>query len=310
MQVRDHPEYSVRAPRGFWPGRIKPAQEAESAQTPQQRLIQAMMFPLPKTDLGVSARADYLETEADDKQVSLDVYFEGDRFDYRDQGQGKDVNLEVLYLIYDSSGKQVEGISGSVEAHLTQQGMERAQSGGYRFSRRVALKPGVYQVRAGVREEGSDRLGTATTWVEVPQAKPGALEMSSLILSNPLDMNLEAAKDIDVNGLEQIKMVQGIPMYSQDDIFYYTYRVRRGGDDVSDAGLLLKRELLQGGEPVKTDDWRPAAALDVSDGKGWSDYDGELDISELDPGAYELRISLKEGPSGKAVSRSVAFGIL
>jgi hypothetical protein len=73
---------------------------------------------------------------------------------------------------------------------------------------------------------------------------------------------------------------------------------------------MVARVAGQGGEPVKTDDWRPAAALHVSDGKGWSDYDGELDISELDPGAYELRISLKDGPSAKAVSRSVAFGIL
>jgi hypothetical protein len=50
--------------------------------------------------------------------------------------------------------------------------------------------------------------------------------------------------------------------------------------------------------------------LGGADAKGWIDCDGELDIGSLEPGVYELRVSLKDDASKEAISRSVAFGIL
>jgi hypothetical protein len=263
------------------------------------------------TDLGVSACADYIETEKDDKQVSLTVYFEGDRLNYGDREERKEVGLEILSFIYDSSGNRVDGVSAQVEALLTRQGMEQAQTSGYRFSRRLALAPGAYQFRTGVREEGTDRMGTATAWIEVPDSGPDKLGMSSVILSNPLDIDDADAKDIDVNKLQQVKMIQGIPMYSKDDIFYYAFRARPRRQDSPAAGLMTMVELLQGGEVVQKKDWVPQpSSLEDADAKGWIDCDGELDISGMEPGVYELRVSLKDGASKEAISRSVAFGVL
>lgn len=311
VRVRDHPEYTVRTPRGFRPSQRKEMPEDTTAKTPQQRLIQAMGNPLPVTDLGVSARADFIETEADDKQVSLTVYFEGDSLHYHEQEQGGVVDLEIVSVIYDSSGNQVEGISSHVQGKLTPDDMAQAKTSGYQFSRRLPLMPGVYQARIGVREEGTNRMGTATTWLEVPELAPDKLEMSSLVLSNPLDMDLVDTEGIDVSDLEQVKMVQGIPMYEQDDIFYYSFRVHPVYQDSDGSDLLLMRELLQRGKPVRTEKWVPIATKqEDTDSKGWFDLDGELDIAELDYGVYELRISVKKDGSDHAVQRTVAFGIL
>jgi VWFA-related protein len=310
VRVRDHPEYTVRTPRGFWPSALKEKPE-DAAKTPQQRLVRAMRSPLPVTDLGVSARADYIETEADDSKVSLSVCFEGDRFQYREQERGGAVELEILSAIYDSSGKQVEGVSAHVEGNLTQEDMRKAKTSGYRFTQRLMLKPGVYQARIGVREEGTDRMGTASTWVEVPEFAEDKLEMSSLILSNPLEMDLVDTEGIGVNELEQIKMVQGVPMYGPNDIFYYSFRVHRSNRNPTRSGFLILRELLQGGAPVRTETWQPASLEQRdADGKGWLDLDGELDLSALDSGVYELRISVKEDPADNAVQRTITFGIL
>ena len=162
VRIRNHPEYTVRATRGFLPSDIREEPEDEAGKTPQQRLVKAMSTPLPVTDIGVSAQADFLETENDDRQVSLTVYFNGDRFKYREQDQRHLVALEIMYLVYDSSGKQVDGTSAHMEGRLTQEHLEQAKTSGFRFSRRLSLKPGAYQVRIGVREEGTDRMGTAT----------------------------------------------------------------------------------------------------------------------------------------------------
>ena len=312
VRVRDHPEYTVRAPKGYSLSDLKNDMENTKEQTPQQRLLAAMKAPLPVTDLGVSARANYMETASDNKQVSLTVYFEGDNFRYRKEDQRSAVELEILSVIYDSSGEQVDGISARVEGKLTPAGMERARSSGYRFSRRLPLKPGIYQASVGVREEGSDRIGTASTWVEVPAITDNKLEMSSLILANPLDEGfLDNEESVQVSSLEQTKIIQGVPMYEQDDFFYYVFRIHRPRSASGGSGLELIREVLQGGKPIVQGTWTaiPEEKMNV-DLEGWLDLDGEVDISGFDPGVYELRVGAKTAGSDKTVQRTVSFGIL
>jgi VWFA-related protein len=315
VRVRNHPEYSVRTARGFALAELAAA-EAESVKTPQQRLLQAMKAPLPVTDLGVSARADFVETENDDKTVSLTVYFDGDRFQYREQDQGNVFGLEILYAIYDSSGKQVEGVSANVQGNLSHDRLTQAKTTGYRFSRRLTLKPGVYQARIGVREEGTNRMGTATAWVDVPELAQDKLEMSSLILSSPLDIdsaNAEGSADaggMDVSGLEQIRMVQSIPLFARGDFFDYSFRVHRGTSAVAEPKLEWMPELFHGDRLIKEGQWLPIPLeKDDIDGKGWMDVYGEVDIGKFGPGVYELRVSVKDSRSNKTVQRTAVFSV-
>jgi VWFA-related protein len=309
VRVRNHPEYKIGTVRGFLPSDIIPKPEEELEKTPQQRLLQAIRSPLPATDLGVSAQADFVETETDSNQITLTVYIDGDRFQYREQDQRKTFRLEILYAIYDSSGKQVDGTSAHVEGTLTPERLAQAKTSGYRFSRRMTLKPGAYQARIGVREEGTDRMGTASAWVEVPEIARDKLGMSGLMLRNPLDTDPTAKEGINVSELEQIKMVQGIPLYPHDDFCDYLFRVYRD-KQIADSNLLLKTEVLQDGRPLKQEAWKPISAEDMNaDSKGWFDLDGEVDLGGFKPGIYELQVSIKDARSNKTILRSAVFGI-
>ena len=277
VRIRNHPEYSVRTARGFAMSDLTVETEAESLKTPQQLLLKGMKAPLPLTDLPVSARADFLETESDDKKVSLTVYVDGDRFQYREQDQRNVFELEILYAIYDSSGKQVEGISAHVQGNLSRDRLTQAKTKGYRFYRRLTLKPGVYQVRVGVREEGTNRMGTATAWVDIPELAQNKLEMSSLILSNPLDIDTEGAEGIDVSDLEQIKMVQESRLFERSDSFDYSFRVYQGPLALAKPGLEWMPELFQGGRLIKPGQWLPISVdKDDIDSKGWMDVNSEV----------------------------------
>ncbi|MBN2320864.1 MAG: VWA domain-containing protein [Acidobacteria bacterium] len=313
VRLPNHPDYRVRAPSGYSLSDLEHEREGIEEQTPQQRLIAQMRSLLPVTDLGVSVQADYVETEEDNKQVTLTVYFEGDRLDYQEQEQDQRsvVKLEILSIIEDTYGKQVDGISARVEGNLTEAGVERARSKGYRFSRRLPLEPGIYHARIGVREEGSDRIGTASTWVEVPGIVEDKLEMSSLLLEDPLvEDSLFEEESVRVSDLEQVRMVQGIPVYETGDIFYYTFRVHPGAETLSGSDLLVKWEVMQGGNAVATDAWTPVPAERRNmDGKGWFDLDNEVDIEGFDSGVYELQVSIKKAGSNKIVQRTVAFGV-
>jgi VWFA-related protein len=310
VRVRNHPEYVVRTARGYSIPDNAETLAAEAAKTPQQRLIKAMGAPFPLTDLGVSAQADFMQRETDDKQVSLTVYFDGDRFQYREKDQRKVIGLEILYAVYDSSGKQVNAASANVEGKLTQEGMAQAKTGGFRFAQRLALKPGVYQMRVGVREEGTDRMGTAATWIDVPEIVGGKLEMSSLVLRNPLDIDPGAKEGINVSELEQIKIVQGIPLFARNDFCDYAFRVYQGTQTPANPDLQWMSELLLNGKQIKQEPWQPIPTEDRNvDSKGWFDLDGEVELNGFNPGVYELRVSIKDTKSNKTVQRAAVFDV-
>jgi VWFA-related protein len=309
VRVRNHSEYNVRTAKGFLPADIT-AKEDDEPKTPQERLLKAIRSPLPATDFNVSAQADFIETATDNNQVTLTVYVDGDKFQYQDKNRRKSFGLEVLYAIYDSSGKQVEGNSAHMEGNLTPERLEQAKASGFRFSRRLSLKPGAYQARVGVREEGTDHMGTASAWIEVPELAHDKLGMSGLILRNPLDTDPTAKEGINVSELEQIKMVQGIPLYARNDYCDYLFRVYREKQAV-ESDLLLMTEVLLDGKPLKEEQWKPIPREDSDDvdSKGWFDLDGELELKGFKPGIYELRLSIKEAQSKKTVQRTAVFGI-
>ena len=197
-----------------------------------------------------------------------------------------------------------------MEGSLSAERLKQAKTSGYRFSRRLTLKPGVYQVRVGVREEGTDRMGTATAWVDVPEVSEEELEMSSLILSNPLDIDAADEEGVDVSELEQIKMVQGIPLFERGDFFDYSFRVHLDTLAFVEPDLQWMPELYRGGELFKEGRWEPISVdkEDVDD-KGWFDVYGEVDIGEIGSGVYELRVSVKDARSNKSIQRNTVFSV-
>src|SRR5207237_4347579 len=61
IRVKNHPEYTVRTAKGYLPMDVAKAKQEEAAATPQQRLMHAMLTPLTRSEINVSASADFLE---------------------------------------------------------------------------------------------------------------------------------------------------------------------------------------------------------------------------------------------------------
>jgi VWFA-related protein len=117
------------------------------------------------------------------------------------------------------------------------------------------------------------------------------------------------SKGMKLSKLEQIKMVQNIPLYKRDDYCDYSFRLRRGDQMDKNIDVAWMSELLRDGKTVKQESWKSIAADAEKDSKGWFDLDGELDLRGFEQGIYELRVSVREGNSKKLVQRDVVFGI-
>jgi len=126
--------------------------------------------------------------------------------------------------------------------------------------------------------------------------------MSSLMLRSPLDTDPSAAEGINVSELEQVKMVQGIPLYEREISAIILPRIP-GRTSFSELKIGMDERTAADGKPINQGQWHPISADQMErDGKGWFDVDGEVDSSKYGPGIYELRVSVKDAVSNKTSS--------
>ncbi|HJQ70250.1 MAG TPA: VWA domain-containing protein [Blastocatellia bacterium] len=298
LRVKNHPEYEVRAQKGYYAPKPE-ERKTDVAAGPRDRLFQAMAEPLPVTNIEVAATAEYLESEADDAQVTLQVHIDGERLGYQAQQAGHLLDVEVASVIFDSKGKPVKNSINSVRWNLLAEGMEMGKQHGYRYTERVALKPGFYELRVGVREPASNLVGTAIAWVEVPKLERGKLTMSSIVLSRR-ERAQSSAKFVGA------KSALGVKFYRGNDALVYQLMVYNAKK--RETELMIRPEIFQGEEAIYQGEFQPLSSrLLRADKKGF-EAGGQVELGKLAPGIYELRITIKESRS-KQVRQSVVFGV-
>jgi VWFA-related protein len=307
VRVRNHPEYIVRAPKGYFTSDIGKGVSDEAEKTPQQRLIQAIHAPMPQTGLYVSASADYIESDGDDAQITLTIRLEGENLQYREKDQRHLMELGIVSEIYDANGKRVHFLSEGVQVSLAPERLALAKNNGYRISRRLKLKPGVYQVRIGVREIDTDRIGTSNAWVEVPNLARRKLALSSLILLDSPGTESTPTNDGGLGAVARSRMVQGVRLYPPNQACAFYLRVQQTSKSPAGSALIFQTELLQRGKPVMQGEWR-AVSAGAKDNKGIS-LSGQVNLAGFGPGIYELRVTVQDPQSKQTAQRTAILGI-
>jgi VWFA-related protein len=299
VRVKDHPEYTVRAQKGYLP--LQPA-KAETAKTPQQKMVEALSAPLPLAQIEVAASASFLERKEDKAQVSLEVFIDGGSIEHHKENQDQSLALELAGVVLDLKGNTVEKFGDRVEASLRPERVQQAKQNGYRYNRRLKLKPGIYQVRVGARETGTEHIGTSAAWVEVPDLSKGRLAISNIILSERAAEN--AKKPIQSNQTEVFhpRMRQGITAYKSGSLLVYYFALYNAAQT---SDLSMQAEIIQGEQSIYRSQWQPIASRMVEDDKNNPGMSGQIPML-LKPGVYELRISVR----GRDVKQSLQQAIL
>ncbi|HEX8720939.1 MAG TPA: VWA domain-containing protein [Pyrinomonadaceae bacterium] len=296
VRLKGHPEMSVRTQKGYLPP--EPASEQRAA-TPRERLFKEVVAPLPATALDVTSAAYFVESEADDAQVTLQLHVGGEGLRYEERGEDRLLRCEVFAIVFDQKGQVTGTFAENISATLGPGQFAEARRKGYRYRRRLKLKPGLYQVRVGVREVGSELVGTASAWVEVPDLRRGRLEMSSLFLGAG-DREAAAPRPL----LERVTV-------KADEALSYRFVVYNaaGGSQPSEgADAQVKVEVLRGESEVYEGEWQPLSAQAIRrDAKG-VEAGGRLKLG-LPADLYTLRVTAKNPKSKKTVVQTADFEV-
>jgi len=183
IQVRlKRPGLDVRSRNGFY-GVADPETAAGPA-TPRDRMFSALLSPFAAggVRLRMTALFGNLEKEGSFVESLLHINAQDLKFEPEPDGWYK-AGVDVLLATFGDNGQVLDRSSRSQTVRLRDDKYRNALAEGIYYSiRQPVRKPGGYQLRAAVRDSASEKVGSASQFIEVPDVSKGQLALSGILV--------------------------------------------------------------------------------------------------------------------------------
>jgi hypothetical protein len=173
----------VRTRAGFYgyaEGEAKPAPRTRSEQ-----MLAALTSPL--TSGGLSLRLTSLYNSPAEGTAVVDslLHVDGSRLQLTDEPDGwKKAVIDVVALTFGENGQVVDEINRTETLRLRGDVLQSVIRDGFVYVMKVPVnKPGAYQLRVAVRDAASERVGSASQFIEVPDLRKDRLALSGIFMT-------------------------------------------------------------------------------------------------------------------------------
>jgi VWFA-related protein len=156
---------------------------AGSAQTSDQ-LRQVLNQPLQRNGLTLAVQAAPFRGPSRLASVAVALELDANRLTFTEQPNKTFADgIEVSMFALDQRGRPHGGNFYQFNLALRPDTFQRVRESIVRMNPRIALPPGRYQLRVGVRESGAGEMGTVFYDLQVPDYTADGLAMSGLLLT-------------------------------------------------------------------------------------------------------------------------------
>ncbi len=156
--------------------------------TRMEQLGAALNSPFNSGDLKVRLTCLLAELPKNGAAIRTLLHVDAHDLTFTEEPDGtRKVVLDVAALAFDEQGAAIGQNDHAYTTRLPQREYEDSLSRGFVYNLNVAIaKPGGYQIRVAVRDAASNKLGSASDFVEVPDVRRHRLTMSGILLHGPL----------------------------------------------------------------------------------------------------------------------------
>ena len=289
VKLNNQPGLVVRARKGYVAPRGKvPESKPTTANSASPELREAIESPLPLPGLPLAMTAAVFKGPAPKGSVIISTLVNGSSLPLTETAGMFKNDLEVMAMATDTKGKTTYSDRNTVNLNMKPDSANRVRATGFRVIQSMDLAPGRYQLRVAVREANSQKAGSVTFDLEVPDFAKRPLSMSSIAITSALSGVAPTIRPKDP--LE--KLLPG-PLTSyrefstQDEMAFFTeiYDTIKVPHKV-EISATVKAE---GGQTVfQTREVRESS--ERGSGAGGYGFQARVPLTEMAPGLYVLRV--------------------
>ena len=180
IRVR-RPGLKVRARSGFYG---VTDEELRKRRPLADRVASALTSPFGSSELAVRVSSQFVSPDTGVPSVRAVVHVDAADFAFTKGEKGaNEATVSVFALLFASNGAVAGKAEKTHTLRVDDAELERLRREGVTFVVAVPVEgPGAYRVRAAVREAASERIGSASQFVEVPDLERGTLAISGVLL--------------------------------------------------------------------------------------------------------------------------------
>jgi hypothetical protein len=173
------PGLLVRSRRGF----IGRADGAAAPLTAANRMVDAVTSPFTGGDIKLRLSSFYGQITGAGPVVQSVMHVDPHDLTFANDGGDRVAQLEILAMTFGDNGEVADQRSSRYTVRLTAERFASALRTGFVYNMQMPVKrPGPYQFRIALRDVSSDRIGSASQFVEVPDVRKPQLALSSLFI--------------------------------------------------------------------------------------------------------------------------------
>ena len=266
-----------------------------------RRVLAAPELP---TALPVRLSADFVSMEGLGPQVVVTSLLDLHAVTFARENQHHLGTVETAAAVFDESGAMVAALEAERTAlDLTDASYPNALREGLQYRKLASVKPGRYQVRLAVREEGTGKEGGASQWVQVPDLAEGRLTLSNLFLLKESEADSASPPETP-----SLRPSQASRRYKRGEKLYvqlFAYNTRK--DESGATSLVAQAEIWRGGVFLAA-----SAPQEIEPGDRTAadvEHTRSITLDPFPPGDYEVRILVTDQNSREMTSRQAGFVI-
>lgn len=178
------PGVKVRYRSGFFGVSDEKMQIAKA--TGEQRLVSALTSPFAVNEISVRLNALFGSSAKQGSFIRSLLHIRAQDMKFTDeQGGAKKAVFDVLAVGFGDNGIPIDQIGKTYTMTMTRERYEKFMKDGFVYEFTFPInKPGAYQLRVALRDRGSEKIGSANQFVEVPNIKKNRLILSGVYLEN------------------------------------------------------------------------------------------------------------------------------
>jgi hypothetical protein len=173
----------VRSRTGFYG--VRDEETRPVRRTREQQLLAALTSPFASPDVRLRLTTFFGNTAEDGSFMRSMLHLDGNdvKFSKQPDGQYKAV-LDVVAITFGDNGSVIETLDRVNTLTLPEDDYRKLLRNGLTYTLNVPIKKaGAYQLRMAVRDTLTERTGSASQFIEVPDLKKNRLAVSGLIVS-------------------------------------------------------------------------------------------------------------------------------
>jgi VWFA-related protein len=307
VSIKGRPELVVRSRRGFYNAPLPLVASAapattgpEAAKAAETELRRAISDPFLHRELSLSTYHTFTNTPPGEYKLTtfadISGYQVGPGSDGKTGGE-----VDVAMVVLDNTGKAITNISRKLK--VTPSTGAANQPVKFVGTFPAGLAPGLYQVRAAVRDAHTGRTGTLFDWLEIPEFKAGKLTMSSLFLS---DDTAKTSGDSADKSKATANVTRRFTHASNLVLQFYIYNATAGANNKPDVESTIT--LLSNGQTLTSSPLPPIPAESMKDSSRLF-HSAQFPLEGFPVGTYTLQITVNDRVAKSSTSQQVNFTV-